>query len=164
MLSLPSGGERQGDVECRSDCVGDLLAVWTAEPGAGVPPGGGREAAVVALRYIIQGWGIYVEVGIDEPGTPGLCGIDACDEPGPQRRHRARSSDDRVLAVDPHIVSGLRVGVACHIGDPPHRQCLCPALGPGDFQPLLIWRQPKKPPPPPPPPPPFRPLPPPPPP
>ena len=67
----------------RSDGVGDFLAVGTAEPGAGIPPGGGREVPVIALRDIMQGCRIYVEVGVDEPGALGLCRIDARDAAQP---------------------------------------------------------------------------------
>ncbi len=66
-----------------SDGVGDFLAVGTAEPGAGIPSGGGRKVTVIALRYIMQGCRIYVEVGIDEPGPLGLCRIDAREQARP---------------------------------------------------------------------------------
>src|SRR5689334_14452480 len=67
----------------RSDGVGDFLAVGTAEPSAGVPPGGGCEVPVITLRNFMQGCGIYIKVRVDEPGPPGLCRIDAGDETGP---------------------------------------------------------------------------------
>src|SRR5580692_7047191 len=111
------------------DRVGDFLAVRTAEPGAGVPLRGGGKAAVVALRYIMQSRGIYVQVGVDEPGAPGLCRVDARDETGPQRRHGTRSADDGILAVDPHIVSSCRIGIPAGVGNAPHRERLLRRTG-----------------------------------
>src|SRR5580700_12187695 len=127
------------------DCVGDFLAVGTAEPGAGIPPRGGGKAAVVALRYIMQSRGIYVQVRVDEPGAPGLCRVDARDETGPQRRHGTGSADDSILAVDPHIVSSCRIGIPADVGNAPHRERLLRRTGGfPNLQSLLIGRQRKK--------------------
>src|SRR3984893_6767765 len=123
------------------DRVGDFLAVRTAEPGAGVPPRGGGKAAVVALRYIMQSRGIYVQVGVDDPGAPGLCRVDARDETGPQRRHGTRSADDGILAVDPHIVSSCPIGIPADVGNAPHRERLRRTRGFPNLQSLLIGRQ-----------------------
>src|SRR5271156_3135182 len=143
-LISPLAGRDEVTSDGGSDGVGDFLAVGAAEPRAGVPPRGGREIPVITLRYIMQGWRIYVEVGVDEPGALGLCRIDAGEQTRPQRRDRARSANDGVLAVDPHVVSGLRVGVAADVGDAPHSQRLRSTLGARDLQPLLVWRQCKK--------------------
>src|SRR5271165_7630208 len=48
------------------------------------------------------------------------------------------------MAVDPHVVSGLRVGIAADIGNASHIERCGPALGFGDLESLLVGRQCKK--------------------
>src|SRR3984893_3903628 len=126
--------------ELRLDGVGDFLSVGAAEPGAGIPSGCGCEAAVIALGDIRQGCRIDIEVRIDKAGPAGLRRIYAREEAGPERRHCARPADDQIVVVDPHIVSGLRVGNAADIGYASHLKRLRPALGLGDVEPFLVGR------------------------
>src|ERR1700757_5047269 len=76
-------GEASSDFDGRSDCVGDLLPIGTAKPGASIPCVGSRKVPVIALRYVVQGRCIHIEVGVNETGASGFCCIDARDEPCP---------------------------------------------------------------------------------
>ena len=59
-----------------------------------------------------------VEGGVDEAAGLANGGVDARDEPGPQRRHRACTADRFGLPIDEHFVSGEWVGVSGDIGYP----------------------------------------------
>jgi hypothetical protein len=62
-----------------TDGVDYFLGIWTAEPGTGVPPGSGREIAIIAIGDVLEGSRIAVEFGVDEADRAGLRRIYSCN-------------------------------------------------------------------------------------
>src|SRR5579863_472202 len=61
---------------------------------------------------------VTVEIGIQVAnGSPAPL-IHQSDQPGPQRRHRARSANLNVLPIDADKVPRFRVGITRHIWNP----------------------------------------------
>src|SRR5262249_1045478 len=85
--------------------------------GACIPTDRSFESTVVALDDVPERRGIGIEQRVQVPGRTAVDRIRERHECSPQRRDCARATDDRVGAVDTHVLTRLRISIARNVGD-----------------------------------------------
>src|SRR5262249_34242707 len=95
-------------------------AVRAAQPRTGVPASPGRIRAVAARRNVAQrGRPRQLPVQQRIQITHGLAQllIEQGDKSGPERRYRARPTDDKLLPIRQTRIAGGRIGIARYVRD-----------------------------------------------
>src|SRR5260370_41921336 len=88
---------------------------------AGIPPGPGREGAVVAIGDVVEGAVNGRDLGVKERGQrPNALAeqlVDAGGEASPKRSNGAPASDGGSLAINVDVVAGNGVRISPSLGD-----------------------------------------------